>query len=482
MDTEQTSRLSGSDADIAECLRAVIENPRIAALRVALGTRLFVAGKFRGALANYAKAHELDPAYENLDRYLAWAQEASRGEAKDEVAQRQKAFERQRTANVDSARKAILERGAEADCFALWQRAVSADPSLLRKLDEWITQALESEDLPLAARCARINAGLRFGSRWYPGFRAAESAVPHFRTSPLTLTIPKLQHDLEQFAYLQRRGCVDTTLLEGLDEYPRAIERLRALGADPSESMTDVEQERMGGIYNRIVHLYDAPRVKRALSASWDAAEVRRRYRENAPGIAVVDDFLSREALAGLREFCHASTVWSANVYAQGRLGSFFRAGFNCELLIQIAQELREALSELLTDACPLRQLWGFKYPPTLDADTIHADFAALNVNFWITPESANDDPRCGGMIVHDCEAPPDWDFDLYNRRTDLIREFLATQKAKRLEIAYRENRAVIFNSNLFHETAPLRFRTGYENRRVNITLLYGDRAGATPG
>jgi hypothetical protein len=33
-----------------------------------------------------------------------------------------------------------------------------------------------------------------------------------------------------------------------------------------------------------------------------------------------------------------------------------------------------------------------------------------------------------------------------------------------------------MFNSDLFHETGAIRFRDGYENRRINITFLYGDR------
>ena len=41
----------------------------------------------------------------------------------------------------------------------------------------------------------------------------------------------------------------------------------------------------------------------------------------------------------------------------------------------------------------------------------------------------------------------------------------------------YRANRAVVFDSDLFHETDAIRFRDGYLNRRINITLLYGNRA-----
>jgi hypothetical protein len=34
----------------------------------------------------------------------------------------------------------------------------------------------------------------------------------------------------------------------------------------------------------------------------------------------------------------------------------------------------------------------------------------------------------------------------------------------------------VLFNSDLFHSTDEISFREGYENRRINITLLFGQR------
>ena len=40
----------------------------------------------------------------------------------------------------------------------------------------------------------------------------------------------------------------------------------------------------------------------------------------------------------------------------------------------------------------------------------------------------------------------------------------------------YRANRAVIFNSELLHQTNKVRFKPGYANRRINVTLLYGER------
>jgi hypothetical protein len=43
----------------------------------------------------------------------------------------------------------------------------------------------------------------------------------------------------------------------------------------------------------------------------------------------------------------------------------------------------------------------------TQPSTSAHADFAAVNVNFWITPDEANLDSKTGGMIVYDLEVPP---------------------------------------------------------------------------
>jgi hypothetical protein len=109
----------------------------------------------------------------------------------------------------------------------------------------------------------------------------------------------------------------------------------------------------------------------------------------------------------------------------------------------------------------------------------LHADFAAVNINFWITADADNLDPATGGLVIYDVTAPPEWDFETYNRRPDLIASYLRTRGARAITIPYRENRAIVFNSDLFHATAPIRFRPGYEHRRINVTMLYGDRRNA---
>jgi hypothetical protein len=153
--------------------------------------------------------------------------------------------------------------------------------------------------------------------------------------------------------------------------------------------------------------------------------------------------------------------------------------GFACPLLAQIADELRTTFPAIFASH-GLGQWWGFKYDSSLSGIRIHADQAAVNVNFWITSDEANRNPANGGLVVWDKKPPLDWDFVRSNGDEAAARKFLADTGAKPVTIPYRANRAVIFDSDLFHETDRIEFQDGYRNRRINITMLYGRRGDAS--
>jgi tetratricopeptide (TPR) repeat protein len=340
-----------------------------------------------------------------------------------------------------------------------------------------VTEAMKSRNLYLAGEYAAILADLRSASTLYPARRNGSLPPLPVQSPPVFLSIGKLQHDIEQFRYLQDRGILGEEFTAIIKDYQNVMERLIARGTN-ERIPPDSEAERtIGHIYNRIVHLRETPRVHQPFSADWDPDSIERQYLEPGPGIVVIDNFLSAEALENVRLFCLESTMWSGNRYAHGRLGAFLHDGFNCPLLLQIAEELRNSLPNVIGDRYPLRQLWGFKNSHHLPGDSsTHADFAAVNVNFWVTPDDANLDDTCGGLDIFTVDAPLEWDFRTYNGRPDLIASFLQMQNAKKITVPYRQNRAIIFNSDLFHGTSEVKFRRGYENRRINITMLYGER------
>ena len=163
-------------------------------------------------------------------------------------------------------------------------------------------------------------------------------------------------------------------------------------------------------------------------------------------------------------------------------VGAYLTEGLACPLVLQIAEDLRNKLPKIFKNH-HLTQLWAYKYDSrafginnSFKGINVHADFAAVNVNFWITPKSANLDPSSGGLIVYNTEAPLEWDFKTYNNNEEKIRAEIEKCDQKKTIIPYNENRVVIFNSNLFHETDKIEFSEGYENRRINITMLFGRR------
>jgi hypothetical protein len=123
--------------------------------------------------------------------------------------------------------------------------------------------------------------------------------------------------------------------------------------------------------------------------------------------------------------------------------------------------------------------MWAFKNGASQPATHAHADFAAVNVNVWLTPTTANLHQSTGGLTVYDVEAPSDWDFEVYNKQGHRITQYLAARNATGMPIPYRANRAIVFNSDLFHATQAVQFRPGYANRRVNVTMLFGRREDA---
>ena len=290
-------------------------------------------------------------------------------------------------------------------------------------------------------------------------------------------TASKLIHDIEQFQYLIEQGRLPTGHIEVVDAYDAALSALPKPPAGKSVvEIPPAMRPRLAPTYNRLIHweppaALDGPAVNPAL----DTQAIEADYAANAPGMTHVDGLLVPEALERLRRFCLESTIWYGYRYANGYVGAFIDDGFCCPLLIQIAQELRQALPGVI-GTHELRKLWAFKYDSELSGIPLHADFAAVNVNFWVTPDEANKDPESGGLTVYDKEAPLDWGFEKFNADEAAMRQFLADNGAGVYHAPYRQNRMVIFNSDLFHETGPLRFKPGYENRRINITMLYGRR------
>ena len=373
--------------------------------------------------------------------------------------------------------EALVQSGRLHESLPLFLGELAEGNGGVAWLQSLVSNAMRDRNLSCCGHFADILAFIRRSSPW-----RLHSAFKSLSQLPVAeperyVSVGKLEHDIEQFRYLQSIGVFGQEIEAVINVYSGVRTRLRDKAVSGRLAMEETTQAAIGDVYSRLIHRREAPRLRKPFSNSWAAADVERAYLV-PPGIVIIDDFLSEEALDSLIRFCLESTLWFENRYDHGRLGAFFQDGFNCPLLLQIAEELRSSLPLIIGEAHPLRQLWGFKNEANLPPNSAtHADFAAVNVNFWITPGDANLDHGTGGLTIYGVDAPSTWDFATYNGRPDIIQAYLKENRAKAFHIPYRQNRAIIFNSDLFHGTSGITFKPGYENRRVNITMLYGERA-----
>jgi tetratricopeptide (TPR) repeat protein len=407
---------------LASLQRALAINPVHAEALNHQGMVLRALGRTDNALASLGAALAIDPdfagALNNLGIVL---RDAGRTREALDAFDRATALEPGNPEILFNRGLLLRELGRCADAAACFQKLLSVWPDHPAVLNNLGLVLFECDRVEEAMQLFRRHAEMQHG-------RAPDNSA--------VLPESKTRHDREQQDYLDGRepgrSRAQYRLADGA--------RLRTPAINPGNNIDDI-------------------------CAHWDAAR---------PQVVVIDDLLTSEALEGLRRFCLESTAWQ-KTYAGGYLGALPEHGFACPLLAQIAEEFRSTYGGIF-GAHHLRYLWGFKYDSALSGINIHADFAAVNVNFWITPDEANLDAERSGLVIWDVAAPLDWDFAKYNDDEAAIRNFLAESGARSTTVPYRANRAVIFDSDLFHETDRIAFKEGYTNRRVNITLLYGRR------
>lgn len=324
--------------------------------------------------------------------------------------------------------------------------------------------------------------------RCYMGLGETGKAVEHFKKAASVhsqtdyvadgaLVIPafRFKHDLEQLTALDQKSELDETAQKSLAAFRAVWSETDSQAQVVSIDKQSTHFNPVSYVYQNRIHLEPGAAVSgAALNGDLDGDALSDTYESNAPQILVIDDFLSPTALQALREYCNYSTMWRRDM-AGGYLSSTLPEGFACPLIFQVSDELSQLLPRVIKDH-RLSYAWGFKYDSTLNGVAMHADDAVVNVNFWITDDDANQSPDTGGLVIWDKKPPVSWAHEAYNNVTNLdaIRDFLVHEKANGIRIPHRANRAVVFDSDLFHETDQIDFKDDYFSRRVNITFLYG--------
>ena len=359
---------------------------------------------------------------------------------------------------------ALQSLGHYADAADAYGEALKLDPGLY--------EIRLREALMLLAAGDRVGAMESFGKT--RAHRRNPVAMGANHASFARSSRAKLAHDAGQFRHLAEAG--------------RDVERFSALaalydragaempdGTDPAP-LPDGIRAALEASYNRAIHTAEAREIAPgALHPSFDGSDAQARYRATVPGIAVIDDLLSPAALDALFRHLLESTIWHDCEHIPGFLAAYLEDGLASPVLLQIVDELRAALPDILGPH-PLAQAWAFKCLTGDQGIGIHADSGAVSLNFWLTPDEANLEPDAGGLTVHRAPPPESWTIGDYDRDKARIRAFLDRSEAGSVTVPYRRNRAVLFRSDLFHESGRVRFRPGYPNHRINMTLLFGEK------
>lgn len=389
----------------------------------------------------------------------------------------------------------LAETGRPDEAVEMLDRAIAIEPayvsahankaSALRAIGDEAA-ALTTYRQTIALDPGNYDAHLGLGFLWMAEERR-DRALDHFArtfelrrgedrsglaTRSLTHTTQaKLRHDADQLRHAAQ-GHYDSARFEAL---ARTFEGFaREIHEAGIVALSDDQLATIGDSYNTAYHMIDAPEIfSGAVNPALDQAGIIQRYGETSPGMVWFDDFLSPKALAMLQRFLLKSTIWYDFAHIDGCLAAYLEDGLACPLILQIADEVRSGFPEIFGDHA-LIQIWAFKAIEERRGIDLHADDGAVSLNFWVTPDGANRDPDHGGLILYGKQPPSDWKITDYESDITAIRGYLGTGDHEKTVIPYGENRAVLFDSRLFHESDRVDFAPGYENHRINVTMLFG--------
>lgn len=467
----------GRHADaMSHYTKATVLEPTLAEAHNNLGQALQQAGRLNDAIDSYAMATMLNPGFAE-----AWC---NNGAAHQELGHMGDAVNFYREAlklRPDYAEAlarmagALAARGETAEAISAYEHALAINPADATAQAN-LTSLYIGDDTDPDRAIAESMKSLNLLLKSQYGDTARDGAIRRYVNDGIAAF--RLKHDVQQAAYLTDRGIVIDGVSEFIDAGNGILSRAASVSTDNAAAPIKLDRAEAEALMPYLLsgHLHLAAAMPSEIinpDIDWTAEE--RRYRDSGNEIVHIDDFLSPAALAWLQAYCLESRVWTKE-YANKYLGAFSDQGFISPLHLQLGRELREKLPRLFGPH-QLKRFWGFKYDAVLGKGiNVHADFANLNLNFWITPDEHNLKPGTGGLKVYDVPSPANWHFRAYNEGKDAIYRFIEEHRGNSVTVPYKCNRAVLFNSAYFHETDALDFADVYEGRRINITYLFGSR------
>jgi len=374
--------------------------------------------------------------------------------------------------NLGNIFKKLGESQKAKECY---EKAIEINPDFFLALSN-LSNIYVNQLTDFKIAISKSNEALKV---YYKKYKFINQSIPLF----------KLKHDIQQAKYINKNGNIFNFFksknykIRGIDKFIKIGDEI--LGREENkEDKNDynkkilLNNDEINSLlpYSKENHIYQTKTISGScINPNKNWLDVEDEYLNSDNQIMYIDDFLSDEALIELREFSLVSKVWHKE-YHNKYLGAFSNLGFISPIHLQIARDLQQKLPKLFGPH-KLGKFWGFKYDATLGRGiNIHADSAIHNLNFWITPDEYNNDKNSGGLKVYDAAAPDNWSFNDYNINSNKINKFLKEDNANCINVPYKFNRAVLFNSAYFHETDEIDFKDEYVGRRVNYTYLFGER------
>jgi tetratricopeptide (TPR) repeat protein len=281
-----------------------------------------------------------------------------------------------------------------------------------------------------------------------------------------------IKHEFEQLTYIDN----DTDGIRNpkftkkyYDSLKKLYEKVQKDSLSLKDITTEMQKDIFKVLYNKAPKDYSA----NLLNTENNISSLESKYLNSNPEILVIDNFLSSNALKELQYFCRNANIFKYS-YPSGYVAAFLSKGLSNQFILKLSEDLRLTYKNIFKEL-RLTQAWIFKYDSKKKGTNIHADQATVNVNFWITPEIGNQDKSKGGLKIWNKLPPKESSFDSYNSLDSSpgILKMLNDNNISNKVIPYKENRAVIFNSQLYHATDDFSFEESYENMRINITFLY---------
>ena len=501
-------KVTGKSDKAINCYEKAIEiDPTSKDVHNNLGSIFFELRKYQKAISCYEKVIEIDPVFVAAHNNLG-ASFMATGENEKAISCFEKAIEIDPTfsAAYNSFGTFLRETGANEKAISCFEKAIEIDPTFSDVYNNLGLSLAQNGENDKAISCYEKSI------LHDPNFFRAHANLSNIYTTQLNLqkslessykslkiykqlsifkndsiSLFRLKHDVEQAKYLTQTGRFwkffksKSYKINGIDEFQKIGDEIldRKENKNISNQKILLNEDEINALlpFYKSDHIYQTKNISGGcINPNKNWQEIEDQYFNSSNQIIYIDDFLSENALIELRKFCLVSKVWNKE-YDNKYLGAFSDKGFNSPVHLQIALDLKEKLPKLFGPH-KINKFWGFKYDSTLGSGiNIHADFAFHNLNFWITPDKYNNNKNSGGLKIYDVPAPENWTFYNYNiGKKEKIYKFLEDNNANCVNIPYKFNRAVLFNSAYFHETDKIDFKDKYEGRRINNTYLFGTR------